>query len=340
MHIINKTPFQVLALPTVCHEDKNHLLVIIKASFEFNAGNSGVSLCDKQLDIFLEDKYWGEEGESSLRYEADMALVKPKTDVIVNGNAYSGNKPVRALDVGIQVGSLNKVIRVFGNRYWVKSGSAYQITGPEPFEVMPMTYENAYGGRVKDEEAGITHGDERNPVGKGFILPSLNRPESGLPLPNLENPAQLITNWQHKPEPCGTGYIARSWLPRKILSGTYDEQWLQQRSPLMPEDFDIHSNNAASPGLQAEPYLQGGEAVKLVNLSQSGPINFTLPEFRFTIESSVQNRRSQHSSVMDTLLIEPEYMRLSMVWRVSFQIHWNPAMIDWIRVTSPERNMV
>jgi hypothetical protein len=206
--------------------------------------------------------------------------------------------------------------------------------------MMPIMYENAYGGSFSDEEKDITNGDERNPVGKGYIQPGAKQPQPDQPLPNLENPKHLIQEWRDRPEPWGLGYIARSWAPRKDLSGTYDAQWSENRSPLLPVDFNPLSNNAASPGQTSSPYLQGGEPVKLVNLSQYGPLAFTLPFYRFNIESYVKNQRNQHQAVLDTVLIEPDKLSVCVTWRTSFQVHWNLAMIEWIKVSSPEGNLI
>lgn len=340
MHVINKTPFQVATVPTVCHQDTNHLVIVIKASFDMNIAQQGLSLCNDQQDVLFEEVYWGEPGKSSLRYEADIALQKLQTDIIVNATAYAEKGTARTLDTGISIGALQKVVRVFGDRYWEKKGIGYGISHPQVFEKMPVIYENAYGGSKLDVDKGICVGDERNPVGKGYVDPAAKQPEQGQPLPNLENPVNLIRDWRDRPDPWGYGFIARHWAPRKTLTGTYDAQWSKGRSPLLPSDFDPHSYNSASQGLKAQHYFEGGEPVKLVNLSLSGPISFTLPYYRFNIESYVNNRRNQHQVVLDTILIEPDELRVYMTWRTSFQVHWNLAMIEWIKVSSPEGNLI
>jgi hypothetical protein len=48
------------------------------------------------------------------------------------------------------------------------------------------------------------------------------------------------------------------------FAGTYDEQWLDQRAPSLPEDMDASvSTTAASPGLTAELLFRWREAVAL-----------------------------------------------------------------------------
>jgi len=337
VHLINNTPFQTLAVPTVCHQDKNHLVIIVKASFDIVAGSDVLSVSDEQQEILLADKFWGEPDQSSLRYESDIALVKPGTDVAVIGSIYPDNPPVRVAEAVINVGSYRKTIRVSGDRYWAKGRVGYQISSPEPFDKMALVYENAYGGQCLNADSEMPSFDERNPCGKGFIdIKSKVIPEA-LALPNLENPQQLISDIKQQPDPWCCGFVSRAWAPRKNFTGTYDEDWLKNRNPLLPVDFDINVNNAASAGLIVKPYLQGGELVQLENLSPQGRLSFHLPTIDLKTETSVKAERNQHQMVMDTLVIEPDKARVSLTWRTSRQVNWNLSMIEWIKIGWQQR---
>lgn len=334
MHLINNTPFQAVSLPAVCQQDRNHLIVVIKASFDIDTSSQVLKISDEQQEVLLADEYWGEADKSSLRYETDIALIKPQADMVVIGSAYPSNGSSRVVDAGVSIGSLQKVIRVFGNRVWSKELTGYQMSSPEIFESMPLNYENAYGGSYTNPHSKLTECDERNPVGKGYIKKKSKYIPDEFPLPNLENPNQLITNFRDQPAPWSTGFIARSWLPRRTFTGNYDAEWEKNRNPLLPVDFDDRAHNGASTGLLSTQYLQGGELVKLVNVSQDGPLAFNLPHVNFSIESYVRNKRYQHQAVLDTVIIEPDEKRVCLTWRSSFQIHWNLAMIEWIKISS------
>ena len=94
----------------------------------------------------LADEYWGESGQSSLKYASEAHLLKPGTDVVLVGEAWAPKgRPVPSSLVSVKVGALRKVIQVFGDRRW-KGGSSSQPSSPEPFLRMPLTYERAYGG--------------------------------------------------------------------------------------------------------------------------------------------------------------------------------------------------
>lgn len=40
-------------------------------------------------------------------------------------------------------------------------------------------------------------------------------------------------------QPAGFGCISRTWLPRLPLAGTYDQAWLENRHPGLPDDFNF-----------------------------------------------------------------------------------------------------
>ena len=333
MHLVNQSPFSAVALPAVCHEDRNHIVVVVKGAFDISSGSQVVTIADEQTDIHMADEYWGEPGASSLRYEADIAITKPGTDVALIGNAWSMSGPVRQLDVSLRVGTLHKVIRVFGNRYWEKSSGGWRATPPEAFESLPLTYENAYGG--SDPLAGQDSPpdfDERNPVGRGYACEQSLRAAERIPLPNLELPGRLITDIGHQPDPAGFGFVARNWQPRSLMMGTYDEAWEEQRNPLLPTDFDTASYSAASNGLCSAEFFVGGEQVIIDNASSNGQVLFALPSKEIKVVSYIDEQRNVHECRMDTVIIEPELSRLTVTWRVAIPCHWNLAKIEWIKV--------
>jgi len=333
MHLVNQTPFQAFALPAVCHEDNHYVIVIVKGTFDIGNAEQAVNVAGHQCEINLSDVYWGEPGKFSLKYESDTAISKPGTDVALIGKARSANGAVRQLDVSLSVGALQKVVRVFGNRYWEASASGWKMTPPEPFETMPLVYEFAYGGEDPwHEQEGQHDFDLRNPVGKGYAGKKSHKATDKIPLPNLELPTQLITNIRQRPEPAGFGFVARNWQPRSLLMGTYDEAWGTQRNPLLPADFDPASYAAASPGLCADYHFTGGESVSIENVSSQGPMNFTLPENRVKVVTYIDQQRVEHDTLMDTVVIEPHQNRVILTWRVAISCHWNLSKIEWIKV--------
>lgn len=333
MQLVNRSKFQALALPAICHEDQNHIVVIVKGTFDIEPAEQRVSVSNQQAEILLEDAYWGKPGESSLKYEADIALGKPGTDVILIGKAQSTRGAVRQLDVSLRAGSLHKLIRVFGNRYWEKATTGWSMTNPEPFESLPLVYEFAFGGvNPGTEEGAQAEFDQRNPVGKGYVSSKSPDTRERIPLPNLELPDQLITKIRNHPEPAGFAAVARNWEPRSLLMGTYDKEWEENRNPLLPEDFDPACYSAASAGLCSEGHFSGGEQVAIINASAEGQMQFTLPTNKIQAICCIDSQQTEHSLVMDTVVIEPQRNKLTITWRIAVPCHWNLAKVEWVKV--------
>jgi len=336
MNIINKTPFKALAVPAVCQNDNNHLVVVVKGTFSLSEKTSAsLKIADEQLALFCADEHWDEPDKSSVRYESDLAIVKRGVDVILNGTAYSQSRQVSSLDVTLSVANHKKTIRVFGNRYWEKTNVGFVKTTPEYFESISLKYENAYGGVDEFHQNSKVPGiDQRNPVGKGFVISPGSEQLHGLALPNLENPDQLITNWRDRPVPAGFGSIARNWAPRHLMAGTYDAAWQKKRAPLLPKDFNEQYYSAASNGMILNHKLVGEAPVSVVNASELGTVKFKLPDININVERSVESTTTIAPAYLDTVIIEPDEKRVVLTWRSAAVCHWNLARINWVKITT------
>ncbi|MCP4349976.1 MAG: DUF2169 domain-containing protein [Desulfobacterales bacterium] len=291
-------------------------IVVIKTTF--NILHDKISVSKNQLPIVKADEYWSNPANSSLKYASEMTLPKPATDIVMIGHAHSPNgKPIYAGYVSLKVGKYTKTLSVFGDRYWKRSFSVYSITDPEPFVKLPLTYEKAFGGVDTHlfDKSKIEY-EHRNPVGCGFKVKKGEKEIEGLKLPNIENPGNLINNWKDRPVPTSFGYIAPSWEPRSRFVGTYDEAWQKNRAPYLPEDFDPRFFNCAHPDLITDGYLQGGEDVVIKNASPKGIIKFNLPKIGFEIAFYIDGKEKVGYPNLDTLILEPDDDRFSMIWRV------------------------
>ena len=258
------------------------LTVIIKCTCDMTGRGSPAPVAAKQLPIFKSDVPGGDEAPDSIRFESDMVPYKPKADVVLVGKAHSprANPSELPLDVSLRVGTLEKTIRVFGDRTWwfpTKLALMPEFSKPEPFKTMDLVYERAFGGI--DGAAALYCAE--NLVGRGFI--GKRSPDSihGKPLPNLEDPSSLIQSWNDRPKPVGFGFYGRGWMPRLKLVGTpHNPPDPQERVRGLPSDFSYAFFNGAHPDLQVEGYLKGNEEVELKNLSADSPVEFRLPGLR------------------------------------------------------------
>jgi hypothetical protein len=324
LQLKNNTPFEagIAVLPDQYGVDS--LIIIIKATFSLNGE---VNVAAKQVPLNYADEYWGEPGQSSLKYVSEMHLLKPATDIALVGQAQTPDRrPVNQLDVLLAAANLRKVIRVFGNRWWISS----KPTPPKPFETMPLVYERAFGGF--HEIDGELLFEPRNPVGCSFAGKRKNRELDKLPLPNLEDPYNLISNPDDCPAPAGFGFIAAAWLPRKDYAGTYDENWQKSRAPFLPDDFDSRFFNAAHPELVSSGYFKGGEPIEADNVSPLGRLSFKLPICQIKTSVSVAGAEEKPPLNLETVLVEPDELRFTMLWRGALSCDKKALKIEQINI--------
>ena len=324
----NRTPY---AAERTWVLDKNAVkswVVVVKGTFDICPDGS-TKIADKQEDPLLACQYTGEPGKSSLLYEADLTPSKPATDVILNGHVYApAGKPTRSTLATLTVGSHSKSIEAFGDRRWKKGLlGGLSLTRPEPFEKLPLVYERAFGGWDSVDKDKSKHRlYSKNPIGSGFWVTKEHAVDK--PLPNFEDPRELISSWKDRPRAMSFGALASYWTPRLEYSGTYDDRWQKTRFPLLPENFDERHYQAAPEDQQVVDHLHGGEAVKLENLSSTGVLTFTLPKIRFTFTTRFGKERVEHRAKLSSVIIEPEIPRLMMVWHSSLECHHKVDQLD------------
>lgn len=310
LQLKNNTPFSAEFALFPDLQGIDTLYIMAKATFVI--GDQWV-LAKQQLPIYQSDEYWGEPGESSLKNAGEYHISKPATDILMYGLACApGQRPVRQMDVGLEIGSIQKIIRVFGDRYWRNQ----QISQPDPFVNMPLVYERSYGG-VDLHNGKIRKIEQRNPVGKGLIGErDLNQIE-GYPLPNLESSTALIRHWQDAPAPVGFGPIAPNWQPRANLAGTYDQHWQEQRAPYLPDDFNPQFLNVAPRDQLYPGFLRGGESVRIHGMHPDGDFHFNLPYVNLTNKVVIKGEVKSEPFQLETLALYPNQRQIAMTWRAA-----------------------
>lgn len=326
LQLKNNTPF-VSAFTVFPNEDgMDTLYIMVKATFVIGAQ---WTLADPQIGLQQGDEYWGDPSKTSLRLSSDYHIGKPSTDILMIGSAYApAQRPIRQMDVGLQVGSVSKIVRVFGDRFWNRD----QITQPEPFVTMPLVYERAFGGQ--DFVDGLIRDTEtKNPVGCGFAGHKHLAEVNGLPLPNLECPKQLIHHSNDRPAPACFAPIAPNWQPRASFAGSYDDVWQQTRAPYLPDDYSPRFMNVAPPDLIYPDYLRGGEPVKIIGMNTAGDLVFNLPHVNLSNKVLIAEREFSVPFNMETLLLDPNHLKLSMVWRAALPCDKKLTKIKHISVS-------
>ncbi|MDH5546764.1 MAG: DUF2169 domain-containing protein [Gammaproteobacteria bacterium] len=332
LQLKNESPFAPAITLFADENGVDALYVVIKATFTYNGV---ISIAEEQIPPQMEDEFWGEPVESSIKYASEMHLTKPSTDIIVIGHAYAPpGKKVQQMDCGIKVGNYAKALRVFGDRYW----QGMQISEPEPFDKMPLIYENAFGGAYithekndKGEKVEKHMLHEINPVGRGYRKLG-KEAVNGEKLPNIEDPRKLIKLPGDKPPPAGMGFLSPTWKPRVEFAGTYDEAWQKSRAPYLPKDFDNRFFNAAAPELTCKEYLKGGEMVMMIGLSPDGPKKFALPVVNLDCAVKIAGGTEKPDTNLETIVFEPDESRFCMTWRAKVSCDKKALKISEVRV--------
>ena len=307
--------------------------VLLQTSYGIGA-NGALERLDDPVPIDLAGSHYGDPATSSVRMEVPIAFVKPTTDVVMLGHAHAPSVGATEVQVGLRIGSLQKIVRVSGDRVMTKALGRHAMSRPQPFETMPLVYERAFGGiDAREPIDGVLRGDARNPVGLGWRDPKLPQDDE-IAVPNIETPELPFTDYGQTPPPAGFGFIAPHWQPRAAFAGTYDEVWDQSRKPLLPLDFDRRFFNAASHGLVAPGYLRGDEAAVILNASPEGRLDLQLPDTA-TPWCDVELRGRRHVEqplILDTVIIDLDTRRLLLQRRTFLPLQRGPEDIVSVRI--------
>ena len=252
----------------------------------------------------------------------DMCMPKPKGEVLVVGKCFTPEaNPVPAYEVRLKMGPIDKTLYVFGDRLWKRKGRILKtISDPLPFTKMDVSYENAFGGPEY----------KKNPLGKGHAPVKSETGETVHPLPNIEDPKDLIDSPKKKPDPTGFGPIDLTWPQRMEKAGTYNQKWLENLFPGLPEDIDWSIFNAAPEDQHIEAFFEGNERFEIKGMHPEKPfIQASLPGFK---SRCFINRRiadgeefKEINTNLDTVWLFPHAEKGIGVWRGVAEIQTDDA---------------
>ena len=116
MDIINNSPFEFAAIPNFDKDGREVITNIVKGTFKI-LNRRALEIAEKQTPITMADEYWGEPGVTPVKYESDLAVFKPSTDLILLGYAYHyGGKEISKMDVRFGTEKTNKTATVTGSK--------------------------------------------------------------------------------------------------------------------------------------------------------------------------------------------------------------------------------
>lgn len=315
MQVVNRTPYTCERVLLFDKTGAETLLVAVKALYNF--AQDTTRLANEQQPITVADEYFGEPGFSSIRLTSDLLPPKKSTDILVTGRAIAQKAGTKAMQVGVRVGDILHKAVVFGERRGFG-----EVDNPRPFEQIPLVWENAFGGADNTPEEESNHGyHSSNPVGRGFVARKSKIRADEVLLPNIEHPTERLKTLGDSPTPVGFSPIAPSWSPRLECAGTYDEAWVNERAPLLPDDFDDQFFQAAPSPLVAPDYLKGNELCALLGLTPEGKISFPLQTMRPFLRARFATSGIRSTPNLETIHIDADARTVSLLWKSSIKVH-------------------
>jgi hypothetical protein len=249
------------------------------------------------------------------RAPGDKPFYSGGIDVLLGGKVTQpGGEHRERLDVELSIGrTFRRRIAIFGDRIWARALDGSLVASPpRPFRTMPLSYDRAFGGSSKTPQ-GLPAPYAENPSGKGYYLDAAEA--EGQPLPNIENPAMLVSRWDDRPLPVGLGYYAETGPLRGLSSIDHPEitaargRMFGRGAPpappaspapsresmaLEPDQLRPTLFNQAHPDMviEASKGPKPGDVLRLTGGRRTGDdLVITLPETAFHLYVQLQDRQ-------------------------------------------------
>jgi hypothetical protein len=317
----NKTPLVAGWTVVMDKAAAEHLVLCVRGTWSLDE-KGRLALVKDPPPLLPMHVHVGEPGLSSIRYEADIGPVKPATDCALVGSAVApkGGKAGR-VTVAFRVGPVARRAVVTGERKRLFWFLRWWDSPVKPFTRVPLTWELAAGGTDTTPANEKRHSrNERNPYGRGFRARGSKLPVAGALLPQIITPGGCMPFGRAK-EPAGFGLTGNEFLHRRPYAGTYDEAWVDEQCPLLPEDFDTRFHCCAAPGLSTEEPLVGGEPVEVSGCTRNGRLAFQLPQVRLDVSADLGDGTERIPMAMQTVTVDTDEMQLRVLWRGELNVH-------------------
>ncbi|WP_047046467.1 DUF2169 family type VI secretion system accessory protein [Vibrio mexicanus] len=254
------------------------------------------------VEIFEAPQYMGEPGISALKYEDDFAFCKKNTDVVVVGRARSyAKKPVDTMECRLLVDEhVDKTIKIVGQRHWVPHAGSITVSTSQKFIERETDYSHALGG------------EHYNRAGGGVATSLKGYQER--PVPSVFYPDE---NWQlntNKVRVAGFGPLPAFFEERTQFLGTYDEDWQENRRPLLPKDFDMRFYQCAPSDQQCKGFLLGGERLMLSGFSHDEVLDFRIPSQAFSAIAQIDGVDHLSDMPLHTVFIDADEAVITLTY--------------------------
>jgi hypothetical protein len=230
--------------------------LVLKRSYTFQNGGGCDAVEEDEQEPLSDSELPYEELDapqvSPVQVDNDLLGFRQQTDLVVQGSAYTYVSGVSMTHVAVHIGAFERSIRVYGDRPLMRRLDGKLFFGDaEPFDVMPVRYDRAYGGvdvtallrrpapkMLRDLaevmpdlpiDTDTPFHYARNPCGGGFLIHDDEESLATVKVPNLEFPFDFITperlatgsihGWVNAPLPACMDWQAVGWFPRIAYLG-------------------------------------------------------------------------------------------------------------------------
>lgn len=322
--VVNRTRGKAYPLVVRDKTGRDFYAIPLKYTAHFARGG-GAELLDDGPHPYPVDECYGDDGKGSIKKPSDLCEFKPGTDVILVGHAHPPlMRQVTSVDVSLRVGPIRKSVRAFGLRAWRRAtfgglspGSARTIQEP-----VPLVYELAWGGMdLGDPSRPI--GEPRNYLGRGVVRDAAA---------HVDRPAVQLEDLAGTRTPACFGAIHRHWQPRVQFAGTFDDAWLENKSPLLPDDFDSRYHVSVPHDQWSATPLHVDEPIEVDNATEDGVFRARLPRLSPRFFATIRGERKQYATHLDTLLIDTDARTVEATFRAAIPIPRKLQLIDEIEL--------
>lgn len=328
---------------------------LVKFTYDVSTGQPRLMEADPLLHDFRD-----EDVEHPLLPGSDFHFYKRATDVVVLGSAHPPHgRSATSMQVAVTVGDREVRVQVHGPRVveWTPRGNP-KFGAPQPFDKMPVVWEEAYGGadqrvpvepepespmdlaRLEFDHPGLY---PRNPFGKGYVVKP--DPIEGIPLPNLEDPRDPLTeerflvedprSWYRQPRPVALSWTHPLMFPRFVYLGAdawypapEDARLPEVRSGILEAGYrERYIENDSGPG-PALPYYQEahpdlvfaelppGTPLRIEGMHPGGRVvRFEMPR-RPRLGLEIEGRYRELPPRLTGVLVEPEREQMAVTYSV------------------------
>lgn len=316
-YVTNVTPFQALGVEQRFYNGHPYDCLLVKATFRL-CHDGALRPLIKQPPFVLNDEHEGDEDTTALRYPSEIIAFKPGTDVVVIGSAKSpGDEPRQQWLAQLQVGPLDKVVKLTGPRHWRhKRLDRWDLSEAEPCTVVRLSYALAYGG-ASDEQTDEQDACWDNPFGLGFQGRNKIDKSRLYDVPRILSPGAGEPKWGTRLRTAGLSPMAGRQMDRLQFAGTYDDKWQREVAPNIPLDMRMEFWNTVPQDQVAKPYLTGGETVRTAGLfgTPDGRQDFVLPRYELrAVPIRGETKYAGSAMNLDTVLIDLDKRHVVLRW--------------------------